>query len=83
MIKLYLNNDTTGIEITSFNHSCRRNEGNNFREDYNIILADTTNIDILAHQFDNILITDIVLKKDEQIIKTITNLNLYISIINE
>lgn len=79
-MKLYLNNDNTGIEITQFNHNFQFSPTRT--ENYNITLGQLESIEEIATKFGTSQITTITIEKDNTIIRTI-NTNVHIDNLDE
>lgn len=78
-MKLYLNDDTEGIDIISYKHMYIYEF--NPVEKYNIELDPQVNINNLAIQYGNVIITKLIIKNQDEIIRNISNLNLKINLI--
>ena len=82
-MKIYLNDDTNGINIDSYNHNYQLVEGS-FVERYNINIVPTENINTIISNYENVVITHFSVKKnDNTILKELTNLELKITQIDE
>lgn len=79
---LYLNNDTTGITIDNYNH--QYNYVPEFKESYNIGI-NTTIVDINTFNdtYKDIPITSLKLKRNGEIIKNLSDLNLKLDYLSE
>lgn len=82
-MRLYLNDDTTGILIDSYNHNYTLiNE--HFLERYNITVNGTESINPIVSNYENVVITHFIVKNDNNItIKEVTNIALKIAQIDE